>query len=473
MQIPILKGIYTTDDRADYRTAYPRNLVPVPKAQGLSRGYLRPSEGLEVITSLGSPLAGDRGGIIWRGEHYRVMGSLLVRITASDEIIIIGDVGTDAMLVTFARGFDNLGIASNRNLFIYDGNTIQQNVDPDLGEVLDLIWIDGYYLTTDGEFLTVTELDNPLAVNLLKFGSSEIDPDPVVAVVKIRNEVIAVNRYSVETFDNVGGAADQFPFRRIEGAQLNRGAVGTHAACEFRQALAFVGSKIDETIAVWIGGNGTTRKISTREIDQILEEYTEQELSFISIETRLFKGHENLYIHLPNETLVFDANATEVLQTPVWYTLDSGNQERSRYRAFNYIYVHNKWYCGDPRSQNLCCMTDEHSHHYGQVIGWQFGTDIIFNETSGFIVHEIKLTGLTGRVALDVEPIIYTSHSLDGVTFSAERPKAVGERYDRVRKIIWHRLGETNYQRIQMFRGTSDAHIGIARIDAVFEALTY
>ena len=118
-------------------------------------------------------------------------------------------------------------------------------------------------------------------------------------------------------------------------------------------------------------------------------------------------------------------------------------------------------------------MTDEHSHHYGQVIGWQFGTDIIFNETSGFIVHEIKLTGLTGRVALDVEPIIYTSHSLDGVTFSAERPKAVGERYDRVRKIIWHRLGETNYQRIQMFRGTSDAHIGIARIDAVFEALTY
>lgn len=470
MQIPILKGIYTTDDRADYRTAYPRNLIPVPKRQGLSLGYLRPSEGLDVaVITTGT----DRGGIIWRGEHYRVLGSNLVRVSIDNDIIVIGDVGDDGRLVTFARGFDNLGIASNQNLFIYDGSTLQKNVDPDLGVVLDLVWIDGYYMTIDGEFLTVTELTDPLAVNLLKFGSSEIDPDNVVALVKIRNEVLAVNRYTVETFDNVGGLADQFPFRRIEGAQLNRGAVGTHAAVEFRQALAFVGSSIDEAIAVWIGANGTTSKISTREIDQILEEYTEEELSLISIETRLFKNHENLYIHLPNETLVYDANASRELGTPVWYTLDSGNEEKSRYRAFNYLYVHNKWYCGDPLSTNLCCMTDAHSHHYGEVIGWQFGTDIIFNDTNGFIVHEIKLTGLTGRVDPDIEPMIYTSHSQDGVDFTQERPKSVGARYDKRKKIIWHRLGETNYQRIQRFRGTSEAHIGVARLDAAIEGLAY
>ena len=41
MQIPILDGIYT-DNNSDFRTAYPVNLIPVPKGQGISAGYLRP-----------------------------------------------------------------------------------------------------------------------------------------------------------------------------------------------------------------------------------------------------------------------------------------------------------------------------------------------------------------------------------------------------------------------------------------------
>jgi hypothetical protein len=56
----------------------------------------------------------------------------------------------------------------------------------------------------------VTELSNPLAVNPLKYGSSEVDPDPVVALIKLRNEVYALNRNTIEVFDNVGG--ELFPF---------------------------------------------------------------------------------------------------------------------------------------------------------------------------------------------------------------------------------------------------------------------
>ena len=51
MQIPILDGIYT-DNNSDFRTAYPVNLIPVPKGQGISAGYLRPAEGINHVADL-------------------------------------------------------------------------------------------------------------------------------------------------------------------------------------------------------------------------------------------------------------------------------------------------------------------------------------------------------------------------------------------------------------------------------------
>jgi len=71
MQIPIVNGIYT-DEVADFRTSYPKNLIPVPKQQGISTGYLRPADG---IVEFGTGPGIDRGGINWNGVYYRVRGS--------------------------------------------------------------------------------------------------------------------------------------------------------------------------------------------------------------------------------------------------------------------------------------------------------------------------------------------------------------------------------------------------------------
>ena len=150
-EVPILSGIYA-DSAADFRVALPVNLVPIPTGAGISRSYLRPGDGL---VQLGTSPGVDRGGIEWRGQCYRVMGSRLVRIEASGTLTDIGDVGAGS-LASFDYSFDYLGIASAGNLFLYNGATIQQVTDPDLGAVLDVIWIDGYFMTTDGEFLVVT-----------------------------------------------------------------------------------------------------------------------------------------------------------------------------------------------------------------------------------------------------------------------------------------------------------------------------
>ena len=264
MQIPILNGIYT-DNNIDYRTSYPRNLIPIPSNNGLiSQGYLRQAYGL-VKSGDGPGI--DRGAINWNGTCYRVMGSKLTSIDSLGNIAILGDVGDDG-LVTMDYSFDRLAIASNGNLFYWDDTTLTQVTDPDLGIVIDVTWVDGYFMTTDGQYLIVTELNDPLSVNPLKYGSSEADPDPIVGLQKVRNEVYALNRYTIEVFDNVGG--ENFPFARIEGAQIQKGCIGTRCSCVLSDMIAFMGSGRNETISIYVGANSVAKRIATDEIDQIL-----------------------------------------------------------------------------------------------------------------------------------------------------------------------------------------------------------
>jgi len=216
MQIPILNGIFA-DNGPDLRTSYPVNLVPVPKQSGISAGFLRPGDGI-VANGTGPGI--DRGGINWNGVCYRVMGTKLVTVSSNGAVTVLGDVGGPInTLVTMDYSFDRLAIASGGRLYYWNSALgLVQVTDPDLGVVLDVVWVDGYFMTTDGTNLIVTELSDPTQVNPLKYGSSEVDPDPVVALLKLRNEVYALNRNTIEVFDNVGG--EFFPFQRIDGALL-------------------------------------------------------------------------------------------------------------------------------------------------------------------------------------------------------------------------------------------------------------
>jgi hypothetical protein len=467
-QIPILNGIYT-DNGPDFRTSYPVNMIPVPKNNGISQGFLRPADGL-VANGTGPGV--DRGGINWNGVCYRVMGSKLVTVSSTGVITIIGDVQNNGKLVTLDYSFDLLAIASNDKLWYYSPSTgLVQVTDPDLGIVLDVVWVDGYFMTTDGEFLIVTELSDPTQVNPLKYGSSEIDPDPVVALLKLRNEIYALNRNTIEVYDNVGG--DLFPFQRIEGAQIEKGVVGTHACCVYLESIAFLGSGFNEAPGIYLGGNAKANKISTQEIDQILLQFTELELSTVKLEARNDKAHEHLYIHLPDRTLVFDASATQDLGQPVWFTLTSSLVGFSKYRAQNLVWCYDKWLVGDPSNTNVGYMVSNISTHYGQKVRWEFGTTIVYNEGRGAIIQNLELVGLTGSVAYGTDPTINTSYSTDGETWSQQKFINAGKTGQRAKRLVWFQQGWMRNWRIQRFQGTSDAHMSFARLEAAIEPLAY
>jgi hypothetical protein len=444
-------------------------MIPVPKDNGISGGFLRPADGL---VSNGTGPGVDRGGINWNGICYRVMGSKLVTVSSTGAVTIIGDVGNNGQLVTMDYSFDRLAIASNEDLFYYSPSLgLIQVTDPDLGVVLDVVWVDGYFMTTDGEFLIVTELSDPTQVNPLKYGSSEIDPDPVVALLKLRNEIYALNRNTIEVYDNVGG--DLFPFQRIEGAQIEKGVVGTHSCCVYLESIAFLGSGFNEAPGIYLGGNAKASKISTQEIDQILLEFTEAQLSTVKLEARNDKAHEHLYIHLPDRTLVFDAAATQDLGQPVWFVLTSSLVGLSKYRAQNLVWCYDKWLVGDPTNTNVGYMVRNISSHYGQKVRWEFGTTIVYNEGRGAIIQNLELVGLTGSAAYGIEPTINTSYSTDGQTYSQQKFINAGLTGQRAKRLVWFQQGWMRNWRIQRFQGTSDAHMSFARLEAAIEPLAF
>ena len=466
VQIPILSGIYS-DEASDFRTSLPVNLVPVPKGQGISNGYLRPADGINAFAT--GPGA-DRGGIVWNGTHYRAMGSKLVTVSSAGIVTTLGDIGNDDQPATFDYGFDKLAIASNGKLFYYD-TALVEVTDPDLGLVNDVLWVDGYYMTTDGEFIVVTELNDPEEVNPLKYGSSEADPDPIIALLKVRNEVAALNRYTIEIFDNVGG--DLFPFQRIEGAQIEKGCIGKDACCVYMEAIAFLGSGFNEAPGVYIGGNASAQKISTREIDTLLLAYTEAELSTAFMETRNDKANQLLYLHLPDRTLVYDAAASQVVGEPAWHVLTSAVQGWSRYRARGFVWANDKWIVGDPEASTLGALTDLASAHYGDAVRWEFATGIIYNESAGALFHQLELVGLPGRVALGVNPYIETSYSLDGEEWSMPRAISAGTQGQRQKRLVWLQQGSMRNWRIQRFNGDSAAFMSFARLEARLEPLAW
>lgn len=431
MQIPIYEGIYV-DAVADFRTSYPQNLIPTPKKTGFSDGYLRTAEGAALF---GATPGRDRGGIQWNGVLYKACGSKLVRIDAAGVATTIGDIGDNGVDAVFTFSVDRLGIASNGILWYYQTTTgvLDRVVDPDIGIVNFVLWIDGYFAVTDGTTIAVTDLTDPYAVNPLKYGSAEESPDRINSLLHISGQMVANGGLTNEFFQNIGG--NLFPFQRLPNALIERGSCGTFATCLYNQTFAFVGNGINEAASVYIAGPGSTASIATREIDILLSELTDAQRALIKIETRVDKKMQLLYVHLPTKTMVYDINATVLFGIPIWFILNSGADGELPYRCRNFVYVYSKWTCGDQQANQTGYLVTNVTTQYGQVVPWQFDTTFGFNQGFGSIFHEVELhhkPGAAGAIAT-----VWHSWSDDGQTFSALRPAMPTGQGQTLIRAIW------------------------------------
>ena len=452
--IPLISGVMATE-QGENVASYPLNLEPVAIETNISKGQLRATSGA-IPLSTGPGV--DRGGIEWNGQCYRVMGTKLVRVSQNGGITVIGDLGGVGP-ARFDYSFDRLGVRSDNALWYYDGATLSKVTDQDLGPVVDMVWIDGYWMATDGTHVVVTELANPFEVLPLKYGSAEDDPDPVTGLLKVRGEAYILNRHTIQVFRNIGG--NGFPFATLRGASIPFGCVSRTAKCLFGSTFAFVGSARNEALGIYVAGQGDASRISTRTIDDVLAKV--EDPASIVLESRSYRNEDRLFVHLPNESWVFLAGASAKVSDAVWYRVRSN---KNGYRIRNAVSVYGRVMVGDAQSSGLGWLSDDVSSHFGEIVEWGFDAGYIFNDARSGLLHSVELIGLPGRAPTSTGASIFLSMTRDGQTFSIERAISMGSAGQRAKRLQWRPHSRfTNYMGLR-FRGYGSGMPGFSRIEA-------
>ena len=409
MQIHAVQAVYSPSP-GDLRCEYPVNLRPSLDDLGVGMGSFRATPGL-TATATGPGVT--RGAIVWSDTLYRVMGSKLCSFDSLGAVTVLGDVGDDGLPARLTYGFDRIAVVSAGDMYYWDGALLTQVTDSDLGTPIDVQWADGYYLTTDGEYLVVTELADPMVIDPLKYGSVEADPDPVQCLLRLRTEVIAVGRYSVEFFSNTGGTG--FPFSRISGAQLTRGAVGRQCACLFAERVVLLGGGRGEVPAIWWGINGTTDKLSTPAIEGVLAQYSDSALASAALETVIDDGHQLLLVHLSDQTLAYDLEVSAAAGKPIWHRLSSASVGTGRYNARDFARAYGRWWAGDPRGGHGY-LDPSVSTHWGVAVLSRIDVPVRHGMGRGVMVSAAESIAIYGDLAAGT--LISMSHSLDGSTWT-------------------------------------------------------
>lgn len=462
--LPILRGT-KADTAGNFRVSWPINYEPVVTDTGISKGFLRAVPGVTLITD--PALGADRGGFVWRGVHYRVMGSALVSINGV-VVTTLGDVGDNGLPVSMDNSFDLLAIASNENLFYWSGSALKQVTDPDLGVVLDVKYIDGRFATTDGSNIVLTELNDPYSVDPLKYGSAEVSPDRIIGLIVIRDELFAVGTGTIENFRNVGGAG--FPYQRNSGALIPKGAVGTHAYCDFIDTFAFVGNAPGEATSVWLAGGGDALPLGTPDVDRELAALTASELTLVELESRQEEGEQRLILHLPSKSLMFLNQASKGAGEMVWCQMNAGVGNDLPYPVRHLALTDSGWIGGtsDGRIGKLDYGVET---LFGEERGWQFETLLVYNQAKGGIINCLELIGLTGAAPFGATPKAFLSISLDGLTWGQERAIETGRFGQREKRCQWRPARKFNNYCGLRFRGAGNGREAWARLEADIEGL--
>ena len=463
-QIPLIKGD-KIDANTDYRDALPMNMLVIPKPILDAAGYMLCHPGL---TQFGTAPGADRGGVYndQQGTHFRVSGQKLVSIDTAGVMTVLGTIsGSSQAAMPYSTSTQ--AVIVDGKYYLYDTTAgFRQVTDIDLGTPLDAEWIDGYYFFTDGLNIFHTDLTDEAQIDPLKYSTADFMPDPVLGIGKTQDDKVMVfGRYSIEYFLNAG--TTDFAFTRISNRAQKIGIVATHAKVEVQGQFFITGSRKQESLGVHVVGVGSSTKISTREIDKILAQYTDADLIDMRMESRSEEDIELVYIHLPNECLCFNITASQGFgKEMAWSIVTTGKLEKS-WRAINGVYDprNHKWVYGDKTEWFSCYLDHTVFTQYGVASEWLLYTPFMNMETMS--IDEIEMQTIPGNTVFDDATLAF-SMTKDGQNWSMEWWSMYGEPLDYNHRYIVRRLGTVNEWVGLRFRSVTKSRMAFSGLSVTY-----
>jgi hypothetical protein len=422
-------------------------------------GYMLNYAGL---TSFGIGSGIDRGAVYNDRfiNQYRVSGQKFISVGINGSVVELGDI-SGFKQAAMPYSFNTQAIITNGRMWLFDPvNSLVEITDPDLGDPIDGVWVDGYYFLTDGEYLYHTDISDETSIDPLNYATAEFMPDPSLGIAKTQdNKVMVFGRYSLEYF--VNDATTEFAFQRVETRAQKIGIVATHAKCE-GETFYITGGRRNEAIGVYSVGIGSSIKISTREIDKILAAYSEPSLADMRMEYRLENNVGFILVHLPNETLCFNESIAKVFGIETaWCILKTDVANDNTYRGINGVFDARsaKWIYGDKIDTNIGELDNTVPTHYGQKVEWILYTPFIGLEIAS--IDELEIETIPGFTSSEDATVAF-SITYDGVIYSQEWWMQYGKPNNFNQRFITRRLGYISDWFGLKFRGVSSSRMAFS-----------
>ena len=464
LPITLIKGDKHGEETV-YRDNLPVNMYAVNRKVHEADGYLLNYPGL---SSFGTGFGFDRGGVYneRQQDHYRASGEKFIKVAADGTVVAIGNIsGTEQVALPYS--FNTQAIIADGRMWLFDTVTFTEITDSDLGDPIDGIWINGYYFLTDGEYIYHTDITDETSIDPLKFATAEFMPDPSLGLAKTQdNKVIVFGRYTTEYF--VDNATSEFAFQRIDARAQKIGIVATHAKCEIGKNFLVAGGRKNEAVGIHMIGDGVSNKVSIREIDKIIAQYTELELADMRMESRLENNVTFVLIHLPKETLCFNETIAKTSGIEVaWSVLKTDVDKDTTYRAINGVFDARsvKWIYGDKRDLIIGELDNSVVTHYGELVEWLLYTPFINLETAS--IDEVELEAIPGFTSIE-DATVAISLTYDGVIYGAEYWMDYGSPNDYNARFIIRRLGYINQWAAFKFRGVSKSKMAFSLMKVTY-----
>lgn len=459
IQLSLIKGDRTKG--AIYREQLPINMIAQVKETFNSKGFMTQFFGLD---KLGAGQGIDRGGLyvtrLGFEGHYRVSGNSLIFINPNKTIDVLGDItGTDQ--VSMAYSFNNVAIVADKKLYYYNPDDgLRQIIDEQIGEPIDIVWADSYFILTDGENIYHSTLADEEQFDPLDFATAEFIPDPSYGLeVNESDELVVFGQISTEIFTNTGG--EDFAFTRIKQKAQKVGIVATHCKVEYMGFWFALARHYETSPSFYAVSVGAANKIATVEIDRILDNYSAEEFAQTTIDTYDIDGHDFVQFNLPRHVFIYNQTVAQAFGVgSAWTIARTGNND-SPYRGYNMVYdpLIAKWICGDKYNSNLGILNSNTPNQYDETQTWELASPFMGIESLS--IDQLSIETVPGD-APDEDATVAMSITYDGKNYSQEWWAMYGQNFNYNQRFMINRLGYVSDWCGFKFRGYTRSKMSFA-----------
>jgi len=276
------------------------------------------------------------------------------------------------------------------------------------------------------------------AYDALDFMTAEADPDEIKSSVNFKDQLFLIGAETTQVYKNIGRVPAAF--ETIQGFVLSKGIDAVNSVVIGQETFAFIGGGPNENPAVWAyTGNGYT-KVSTRAIDNVLQELTDTELSEVTAWSYANFGQYFIGFILPNTCFVYNFTNGK------WHERRSfNNNVEITYRSNFFLTAYGRVMCGDTITGIIGEVSENTHLEYDELIRITFTSRPFDDSGNSYRISALEAVFQSGMGNDYVrDPKVRISWSDDGGrTYNNEIQRSIGKRGEYKNRAIWRRQGRT------------------------------